>query len=261
MKKLFGAYRQELMRVFSSYKIYICIISYILVCVYMSYNFDTNSLKKSVLERLVNIAGFNNMNKIPVLIASIPMATSFCDDISNNYFNSCIIRCGGRNYIISKFTTSYIISFLISFIGLSIYSVICGVKNGLGVHQVHEYRVFHDIAYGNYPVLAAISFIFLFSMVSAIYAVMGMALSSAVPNRFVAVTSTFFINMFVENVLDFLPKSISLFDIQKGNNAYLGMRASVVILLSCMVCMGYFLIALWVFKHFAERRLDGNESH
>ena len=105
------------------------------------------------------------------------------------------------------------------------------------------------------------SFIFLFSMVSAIYAVMGMALSSAVPNRFVAVTSTFFINMFVENVLDFLPKSISLFDIQKGNNAYLGMRASVVILLSCMVCMGYFLIALWVFKHFAERRLDGNESH
>ena len=43
------------------------------------------------------------MNKIPVIIAAIPMATSFCDDISNNYFNPYVLRCGKKNY-----TGSYI---------------------------------------------------------------------------------------------------------------------------------------------------------
>lgn len=81
-------------------------------------------------------------------------------------------------------------SFIVSFTGLSVYSIISGAINGLGIRQIHEYRVFHDIAYGKYPIAAVIIFIFLFSMVSGVYAVMGMALS-AVPNRFVAVTSAF----------------------------------------------------------------------
>ena len=256
MKKLAGAYRHQLLRIFHSYRIYICIIAYVIICLYMEHTPGISKISsRTVFEGLSNIAGFNNMNKIPVIIAAIPMATSFCDDISNNYFNPYVLRCGKKNYIISKLTTCFFSSFIVSFTGLSVYSIISGAINGLGIRQIHEYRVFHDIAYGKYPIAAVIIFIFLFSMVSGVYAVMGMALSAAVPNRFVAVTSAFFISMFVENVLDFLPTSISLFEIQKGNKAFFGMNSGYILLLSCMVCLGYILLAAWVFKHFAERRI------
>ena len=105
MKKLAGAYRHELLRIFHSYRIYICVVAYVIICLYMEHNPGSSKIiSRTVFEGLSNIAGFNNMNKIPVIIAAIPMATSFCDDISNNYFNPYVLRCGKKNYIILDFT-------------------------------------------------------------------------------------------------------------------------------------------------------------
>ena len=91
-------------------------------------------------------------------------------------------------------------------------------------------------------------------MAAAVYAVMGLAVSAAIPNTFVAVTSPLFMAIVVRSGLKFLPKAVYLPAIHGGNSLY-GAHTFEMLFFSFMTVMGYILIFGSIFGFFVKRRV------
>lgn len=258
MKNIIGNLRSECIRLFSKSTFIICIVLYILaiIAILITEPFS-DGLKYSCDGMLTYIVGLSNFQRVLVLLASLPMATSFCDDIADKYMDLIILRSSTHTYIVSKIIICFLSSFAVSFIGMMIYSVYCSITNGVGIQlfNIKEGTVYYDCANSSLPFLVIIIKVFFFSMVSAVYAVWGMTFSSYVKGRFAAMVSTIFVNTIFEVVGRCIPKALRLYSIQIGNSAY-GLGTAGTIVMSVMVCLGYILIASLLFAYNVRRRVQ-----
>ena len=103
MKKIIGNLRSECIRLFSKSTFIICIVLYILaiIAILITEPFS-DGLKYSCDGMLTYIVGLSNFQRVLILLASLPMATSFCDDIADKYMDLIILRSSTHTYIVSK---------------------------------------------------------------------------------------------------------------------------------------------------------------
>lgn len=254
IKMYVGICRQEMQRLICSWKLYAGILIYFFMCIFSVISEDGRL--PSAQQGMLTLAGFSNLNRILFLMAAFPYAASFCEDWHKRYMNSIVLRSSPKIYITGKLTMCAVSSFCMSFIGLGLYAVFSTYMVGLGVHSNNIYpgAPLYDLSLGSMKFMYVIGQILLFSMVSAVYAVMGLALSAAIPNRFVAVTAPIFMNTVVQQICGALPKALDLYSIQLGNRAY-GTSAVFVLCMSFMVCLGYIMLSGVVFNTYAGRRI------
>ena len=253
VKGFAGVCRQEFQRLCFNWKIYVGMLIYIIVC-YLSQVRIGGHFGVSAYTGMNYITDLSNMNKLLVLTAAFPLATSFCDDWSGKYMNQVVLRSNSGAYIKGKIFMCAVSSFAISFIGLIIYSLFNTVLYGVGTESVQQGEVFYDIGKSTIPFMMIIIRCFLFAIVSSVYAVAGLALSAFIPNRFVAVTAPLFMNTIIEQIMNQLPKTLDLFRIQGGSEAY-GGKTAITIVMSLMVVVGYILLAGIAFSWIAKRRI------
>ena len=96
-----------------------------------------------------------------------------------------------------------------------------------------------------------------FSLATSAYASIAFAISSIIPNSFVAATLPLMVVVIIRNFFGFLPKALKLPAIQGASGAY-GTSTSVMLIMSLMVVIGYIVLAGCVFYRFVKRRV-GNE--
>lgn len=252
IKIFLGNLRYEFLHVFSGWKIYSCFFLYIIL-MFIAIKMDTN-VAVQAYGGLDIITGLSNLNKLLVITSAFPVATIYYDDIVDNYAKQVILRSNKSCYILSKIIVCAVISFLISFAALSVYSIFVAVKRGIGIDVIYPGNVFYDYAYGKIPFMAVFAKAFLFAMVSSVYAVLGLALSAVMTGKFVAVSAPLFMNMLMEQVGDFMPKTLRLFNIQGGNSAY-GLGTSGTLIVSMTVAAGYILLAGIFFSYYARKRI------
>lgn len=260
MKKYLGYIKSDLNRIFCSKLLYASVLFYLLA-IWLILFFEGIGNHMSIWTSygaLLEIQGFSNMNRALFLIASLPMATSYCDDISNKYQNLLVIRGDIKAYIFSKILVCFFSAFIISFMSLNMCALFLAITNDAGVINTGNYNtsnVYYDYMSGPFPYMTIIAMTFLFSLVSGVYAVLGLAFSAFVKGRFAAFAAATFISIVMEVLYKFIPKSLSLFAIQYGNNAY-RTGTTITILLSILVALGYILIGSIIFGRRVRRRLS-----
>ena len=156
MKNIIGNLRSECIRLFSKSTFIICIVLYILaiIAILITEPFS-DGLKYSCDGMLTYIVGLSNFQRVLVLLASLPMATSFCDDIADKYMDLIILHSSTHTYIVSKIIICFLSSFAVSFIGMMIYSVYCSITNGVGIQlfNIKEGTVYYDCVNSSFPFL------------------------------------------------------------------------------------------------------------
>lgn len=245
--------RQEVIRLFSKSTVWICILLYLLaIKLLLLSNFNSGQIWNAY-QMVAEITSRNNFNKVLVLISAIPMAASYCNDVTDNYLDLIILRSTIRRYTVSKVIISFCSSFFISSLSLTIYSLYFAIKCGVGESAIQS-GVFLDFAKSKCPYLAVLAGIFLFSIVSAVYAVLGLCLSAYVSGRFAAMAAPMVINTFAEVIVKYVPGAINIFRIQVGNSAY-HMGTIGTVIMSAMVCVGYMYAGYLLFHRRVRRRV------
>lgn len=257
-----GLWSQEIHRIIYNWKVYVCFVVYFLVIFISTKGAGSIFFElKNAYQSMLQINLISNFSKLLVLVASVPFATSYYEDIQNGYINYIVSRSGTGVYIFTKVTVCAISSFLVSFVGLAMYSLLCCIISGHGVsvRWIPEGAKFYDVASGSMPWMVVFIMCFFFSIVSCVYAVMGMTLSAFLPNKFVAVTGTLFMNILVEEINYYLPEFLSLYFIRNCNTAY-GQDTKIIVIGSVMVVLGYIILSGLVFSRYVKRRIS-YESH
>jgi hypothetical protein len=258
VKLYFGVCRQEFLRLFCDWKLYVCLLLYVIVCratAVSQYGYDYSM---SAFGGIDLLSFYSNFSKLMVLLSAVPSAVSFCDDYSGRYINYQVLRSGKKSYILGKLTMCVLSSFAVSFTGLMLYAFYNLLRSGeIGGDTVNKGIMFYDIIHSKFPFAVVIIRNFLFAMVSSVYAVMGYALSSVIPNRFVAVTAPLFMNMFMEEIMEFFPKMFNLYRIQIGNKSF-HTGSFGIVAFSVLVSLGYIIIFGLVFAYYTGRRVSND---
>lgn len=257
VKKYLALCKEEIYRLLINRKIYICLLLYVLLAHSAARMVGSMFGIEKAYEAIGTIASINNFNKLLVLVAAVPFALSYYEDIQYGYIHYIVNRSGSTAYVVAKITICTLTSFVISFVGLAIYCTFCMIVKGSGVsvYTIIPNGLFYDIASGSMPYMAVYYRCLLFAMASSCYAVMGMTLLSVMPNRFVAVTGTLFMNTLVEIVNGYMPDIFNIFRIQIGNLEY-GINSLTVFLCSFAVLTGYIILSGLVFSRCVNRRIS-----
>lgn len=253
--------RQELLKTIYSWKIYVSFLLYIIFAYLATRTIGGGSRLVNGYASISDIASYNNFNKILVIIAAFPYATSYYEDIQYGYINYIVKRSGKEIYVSAKIVMCALSSFIVSFISLSVYCTISSMVSGFGVNTraIIETSKFYDISAGKTPFMVVYFMCFLFSLCSSLYAVMGMMVSAILPNIFVALTGTLFMNVLMEQINAKMPRFLNIFYIQGGNAAY-GVKAPFIAICSIAVVLGYMILSGLIFSRYARRRIS-YESH
>ncbi len=253
LNRYVGLCRCELQRILCDKKMYICFFMYLFVCLF-AVRLETN-VTESGIGAFAILTGISNMSNLLALIAAFPTAISFCDDISGKYYMPLVMRSNKSSYIFSKIFICIHSTFWLSFTALIAFQLISTLRGGLGVESVFPGIMFYDVVHSNMPYLIIIIQAFLFSIVQAVYAVMGLAIASYIPNRFVAVTATFVVMVVMQIINGFLPKVLDLYRIRSVHSIGAGISSGMYIVYAVMVTTGYIILAGLVFSRRVGRRL------
>lgn len=153
-------------------------------------------------------------------------------------------------------------SFAVSFVGLNVSTGIWAIRYGCDIQrtygmEISKGRQFYDIAASSFPYMVIIVKTVCFSLATSAYASIAFAISSIIPNSFVAATLPLMVVIIIRNFFGFLPDALKLPAIQGASGAY-GTSTSVMLIMSLMVVIGYIVLAGCVFYRFVKRRV-GNE--
>ena len=76
IKSLKGALRQEVLRIFTNWRIYVCIASITLVCFCIKWD----SSMRGAFWAIEQITGISNISYLMAIVAAFPTICCFCDD-------------------------------------------------------------------------------------------------------------------------------------------------------------------------------------
>lgn len=110
-----------------------------------------------------------------------------CDDSTNQYLRPIVIRSGVRKYTITKFAAGFISALIVVFAGVMLASYLLTFKIPLldPDNPAPGYPFDYFITIGH-PWITSLIEAFIFAVYGAMYACFGLAVSAALPNKFVA---------------------------------------------------------------------------
>ncbi len=250
IKSLKGALRQEVLRIFTNWRIYVCIAGIILICFCIKWD----SSMRGALWAIEQITGISNISYLMAIVAAFPTICCFCDDWLGHYTFPAVSRSGKNTYLHAKILTAYFTSFFITFIGIMIYEFAELLwLNPEQEANVSSEQLYYDILQLS-PVLFIMVRVMLYSTVIALQSLMGLMISAILPNRFVAVLSPVVMYICFENITDILPKNFNISTIEGGWKVLEAGSAGNIIFSLCMILF-YAVIIASIFCKIAGGRI------
>ena len=158
-----------------------------------------------IFSMMMALGAFKNMI---LLAAAFPGAGSFCSDWNHQFIRPVCIRCGVRKYSHSKVVFCAGSVFLTVFLGMLLYVFLLVAfripllgENGKGVVD----PLYGPLLTGDFPLLYFLVKIFLLSVASAFWGIVGLLISSWIPNYFVAVSAPFISYYLLGEFGEYLP--------------------------------------------------------
>ncbi|MEW8955936.1 hypothetical protein [Clostridium sp.] len=131
-----------------------------------------------------------------MLLCSLPYTTNFCSDWNSKFLRPTLIRSGVYKYSWSKILMCSLTSFLSIVFGAWLFMIILSFKVPLVNTSAQNYNVYATKTFGslllggNYITYFALR-IYTMAISSSLFAVLGLYISTYIPNKFVALTSPF----------------------------------------------------------------------
>jgi hypothetical protein len=247
MKNVFRIVGVELKKELYNCKLYISLIGYILLCFYISGDYGSSDAFGLIDVML----GLSNTASLLVFIAALPSACTFVDDWENGYYKFIVSRSSSTQYIISKILTCAISTFLVSFIGFSIFGIIEYIMIGGNAYLIDETDIFYSLVTSDYKIYYIFLRALILALLTALFAEYGLMGSAIMPNKFASMTFPLISTVIL---IEFSSKirinHVSLHNIQSVYlpNAYGGITAVVTVIL-------YLLVANIIFTYFVKRRI------
>lgn len=201
--------------------------------------------------------GLTMFKKLVVLFAAVPYSASFCSDWNCQYIKPIVIRSGLRKYILSKITTCFITAFLVVFLGVMLFSVLLSLRIPIYPDtNLENYikRPFEPLFYSPLPILYLIIRVFVFSLASALWSVLGLSISAYIPNRFVAIATPVIASYLLEEASQFLPVWLNIYLLTRADNV-INKGPLISFLYFCIIFASLAALAGLIFAYQAERRI------
>lgn len=252
----FCTLRYEFLKIIKSWKIYVSIALYIIICLISLYVESKNSTSRGFV---LHLTSMSNLDGILVLASAMGIITTFYDDIADGFARAVYIRSGVRNYLISKLIVVTIGSFLVSFLTLTAFCHIYSFKDVLPPgYEMLPSVPFSGFYNGETFAIYTMVISYLFAIVISVYSAFGLMISVIIPNQFVAYTSPLFAMIVMEEVTRMFPKMLNTYNLRVGNAGF-NTSSWEVLVYSSMVCLGYIILFGVLYYKIAGRKLrDGN---
>lgn len=143
------------------------------------------------------------------IAAALPFAANFADEWNSKAIVNCVTRKNVISYARSNVAACYISAFLPVFIGLTIFIIIRSTQEDPLFGDTPVVTAHEIVAENSFPFLALMMIVFVFASSCAACAVVGLTVSAFLPNKYVAVCSSFVFCYIVIRVCKFLPDRIS----------------------------------------------------
>ena len=113
-----NAIKTDLSRALVSWRFLLSIILMFLVWELNSKRFQ---IQEDVIYLFVHVWGRSITPLLAVVITSFSYASSYSEDIENNFLRYCIIRISIKKYVLSKIFICFIVAFLVVFVGTILF--------------------------------------------------------------------------------------------------------------------------------------------
>lgn len=187
--------------------------------------FSADDKGASVLYYFSLLLDLSMSKKLITLCAALPGVVLFCNDWSCQYIKPVVIRSGVKRYAFSRCLACFLSAFALSFLGMAVFVFLLSLKLPLmDINFVDG--TFAPLADSPLPALYILAHIFVFSLAMALWAMVGLAVSAYIPNRFVAVTTPIVASYLIEELMSFLPPFLDTYYLTRASNV-LGQGAAV----------------------------------
>ena len=245
MKSLFIS---SLKRAFMSKWYIASIIATVIMCYVSSREYisdGTNSVY--IIDLMIHLGMFK---KVMVFFAAIPFVTVYCQDYNSGYIKSLIVRSSERNYAWSNVIVCALSGFTAVFAGMVAYFFIVSF---FCPPQAYETAgVYSDVAL-NSPILYVLLIVGVFSLYATMWTIVGLTLSSVLPDNYVALGSPLIFGYILEEMTLGLPSYLNLYNL---SHSFAVFDKSP--LLNCFYTIGVFILIMAIsgcaFSHFVKRR-------
>ena len=197
-----------------------------------------------VMDLLMDLSLFQ---QLVILLAAIPTAAGFCNDWCCQFIRPVVTRSGIRRYALSKLLICALTSFLVVMI--------------LYLPAAHDNPInapvppYGSLLEGPAPFLYILCVASLFALSASLWAVVGLAVSARLPNKFVAVSTPLIASYLVQELTKSLPPQFNLYYLSRARNI-LGQGAAVSFLYSAFVFMALIGLAGYFFYVTVQRRVQ-----
>lgn len=202
------------------------------------------------------IIGLSVAKKLILLCSSFSAVTGFCQDWNSKYIQFLIIRKGINRYIVSKILVCFISTFIVSFAGIMTFCIGYTIKSPIYSLE-DEVEPWGYIGGNKIPVLYLLVIVLIFSMSCAVWSVIGLTISSYIPNKFVALISPIVASYIIEGLSYSLPSCINMNYLSKASVAF-DIPKELKFMYILLVFVAITIIAGLLFRKQVKRRL-GNE--
>jgi len=210
-----NVFSMDIYRIFTSKLILISIFSVTLFCfisIYQDVPFEHFD-ETNIIDIIDILFGLSMFKKILIILASFPVVTIFCQDWNSQYIRPVLIRCDSRKYTWSKIFVSQLSSLFVVFVGMLLFSLILLIFSPIASNNIETYKglPFENLLIGGLYSLYIFIIIFLFSLGTSLWVIIGLTVSSFIPNRFVAIISPFIAGYLIEEFTRRLPSFLNLY--------------------------------------------------
>ena len=238
----------EFKKELSDWKLYVSLIGYVLLCFYISGDYGNPNNALHLIDVMIALS---NTASLLVVLAALPSACTFSDDWENGYYKFIVGRSSAGQYITAKILTCAISTFLIAFVGFSIFGVIMYMMVGGSADTFDETFEFYSIAAGEYRIIYIFIRAAVLAVVTVVFAEYGLMGSAIMPNRFTAMAFPLVSTVIlIEFSSKFRINNVYLHNIEalEFHNQYAWPSAIFTIIL-------YLFVANIIFAYFVKRRI------
>lgn len=203
---MFKAYSYKLLR---SPLLYIGILGVIgLCCTEFIYGDITYG---SVVYHVQDFLDIGLYRRALAAFGALPFAANFADEWTSGVTNHCIVRKSVKKYVAANLLTCWLASVFTVSLGIALFSGIYSLFIPMNEPYDNPYTfIFGQFLHNGHGEIFLLLRILILSTSCAMYTVMGMLLSSLLPNKYVAMCAPVVVGYVIERISMQLPDCLNL---------------------------------------------------
>ena len=247
MTRMKGIFATSLRRAFASKLFAASVVVTVAMCYISSREFLTGSNNSVyIIDVMIHLGLFK---KIIVFCAAIPFATVYCQDSNSGYIKSLIVRSSERAYVWTNVAVCALSGFAAVFAGMLVFF---GIVSVWLPPAAYEAGGVYDSLAVNHPMVYVLMIVGVFAAYAAMWTVVGLALSSLLPDRYVALGSPVIFGYLLEELTQGLPPYLNLYSLSHSYDVFRNALGN------CLYTVGVFVLmaaaAGCLFSVFVKRR-------